>query len=177
MANKIKHNWQLSRPEAASLLRNLADTLEQEDDEVHGYNISLAELIKFKIKINLGPDDSLTVKFTGKGAKICPEGGFCETCETCEKYSTLKKRMKIYFKALQESITRSELPSCEIVSVFLADSARMTSYTGYGDEYYAEYNALCARLNHAFEAEDMPALVLVMHELTRAMKTCHDRYK
>ena len=127
MANKVKHNWQLSRTEAANLLRNLADTLEQEDDEVQGYNISLAELIKFKIKIDLSPDDSLTVKFTGKGAKICPEGGFCETCE---KYSTLKKRMKIYFKALHESATRRELPSREIVSVFLTDSDKAFGVKG-----------------------------------------------
>ena len=53
MAMKLKHNWQLSRAEAAALLRKLADTLEDESDDLGEYGISLAELVKFKIKVDL----------------------------------------------------------------------------------------------------------------------------
>lgn len=177
MKAKIKHNWQLSRSEAAELLRNLADTLEQGSDEVAQYGIGLAELVKFKIKIDLGADDMLEVKFTGKGAKVCGADGVCGAGLVCESYSSLKKRMQIYFKAMRDSVARGELPSREIVSVFLADSERMVSYHGYGDEFYPAYLELCGRLREAFDQENLAATAGIIAELAQAKKDCHDRYK
>ncbi len=171
MSQKIKSKWLLSRPEAADLLRKIADSIEDGSDEVAGYSLSLAELIKFSIKIEMGLNDSLEVKFEGKGAKI---GG---TSIEGESYSSLKKRMSIYFKAIRESVAKAEVPSREIVSVFLSDSEKMCSFSGFGDEFYPAYMALCGRLRETFEAEDMGALASVVQEFEQAKKTCHARYK
>jgi XXXCH domain-containing protein len=177
MAPKRKHNWQLSRSEAADLLRKLADTLEDGSDSVQPYGISLAELIKFKIKIDMGVDDALEVKFTGKGPKVCGSEHPCGSGIVCESYSSLKKRMQVYFKALRDSVAKAEMPSREIVSVFLSDSEKMTSYHGYGDEFYPAYAALCARLREAFDAENLAETAAVVAELEQAKKGCHERYK
>jgi XXXCH domain-containing protein len=177
MASKLKHNWLLSRAEAADLLRKLADTLEQESDDLSEYGISLAELVKFKVKVDLGQDDALEVKFTGKGLKVCGAEDPCGSGVVCESYSKLKKRMQIYFKAMRESIANGEMPSREIVSVFLSDSERMISYHGYGDEYYPAYAEICERLRLAFDQEDQAATAAVVEELTQSKKSCHDRYK
>lgn len=177
MAMKLKHNWQLSRAEAAELLRKLADTLEAESDELGEYGISLAELVKFKIKVDLGHEDVLEVKFTGKGFKVCGCEETCGSGVVCESYSKLKKRMQVYFKAIRESVNRAEVPSREIVSVFLSDSQKMVSFHGYGDEFYPAYAELCDRLRTACDEENLAATAAVVDELTRARKSCHDRYK
>jgi XXXCH domain-containing protein len=177
MAMKLKHNWQLSREEAADLLRKLADTLEQDSDDLGEYGISLAELVKFKIKVDLGQEDTLEVKFTGKGLKVCGAEDPCGSGIVCESYSKLKKRMQVYFKAIRESVTRAEMPSREIVSVFLSDSEKMVSFHGYGDEFYPAYMELCDRLRESCDSEDLAATAAVVEELIQAKKVCHDRYK
>jgi XXXCH domain-containing protein len=177
MAMKLKHNWQLSRAEAAALLRRLADTLEAESDDLGEYGISLAELVKFKIKVDLGQDDTLEVKFTGKGSKVCGADDPCGSGVVCEGYSKLKKRMQVYFKAISESVSKAEMPSREIVSVFLLDSEKMMSFKGYGDEFYPAYAALCDRLRVACDTENQAEVTAVVHDLVQAKKSCHDRYK
>lgn len=177
MAPKRKHNWQLSRSEAADLLRKLADTLEDGSDSVEPYGISLAELIKFKIKIDVGVDDALEVKFTGKGPKVCGTDHSCGSGVVSESYSSLKKRMQVYFKAMRDSVAKAEMPSREIVAVFLSDSEKMVSFHGYGDEFYPAYAALCVRLRDAFDAENLAETVAVVAELGQARKSCHERYK
>jgi len=177
MAPKHKHNWKLSRAEAADLLRKLADTLEKESDDLGEYGISLAELVKFKIKVDLGQDDTLEVKFTGKGSKVCEAGDPCGSGVVGESYTKLKKRMQIYFKAMRESVAKAEMPSREIVSVFLLDSEKMISYHGYGDEFYPAYAGLCARLRTACDDENLAETAAVVEELIQAKKNCHDRYK
>ena len=177
MAMKLKHNWQLSRAEAAELLRKLADTLEDESDDLGEYGISLAELVKFKIKVDLGQDDTLEVKFTGKGLKVCGAEDPCGSGVVCESYSKLKKRMQVYFKAIRESVSKAEMPSREIVSVFLSDSEKMVSFRGYGDEFYPAYALLCDRLRTACDSENLAQIAAVVEELFQAKKSCHDRYK
>lgn len=177
MAPKLKHNWKLSRSEAADLMRKLADTLEQDSDDLSEYGISLAELVKFKIKVDLGQDDTLEVKFTGKGLKVCGADDSCGSGVVCESYSKLKKRMQVYFKAMRESVARAEMPSREIVSVFLSDSETMMTYSGYGDEFYPAYADLCVRLRTAFDEENLAETTSLVNEMAQAKKTCHARYK
>lgn len=177
MASKRKYNWRLSRAEAADLLRRLADTLEEGSDEVGNYGVSLAELIKFKIQVDLDATDSLEVKFTGKGAKVCGGEESCGSSGVCEKYSSLKKRMQVYFKALRESVAAGVMPSREIVSVFLSDSEKMLAYHGYGDEFYPAYAQLCLRLREAVDAEDLAGTGAAIKALAEAKKHCHERYK
>lgn len=178
MTPKTKYNWRMTKGEAADLLRRLADTLENDSEEVGEYGISLAELVKFKIKIDLSESDSMEVKFTGKGEKICSCGQDpCGSGPVCEKYSSLKKRMQKYFKALRESVANGAMPSREIVAVFLEDSEKMVEYQGYGDEFYPEYVMACAKLREAVDADDQQLVAGVVEELAQAKKRCHDVYK
>lgn len=112
MASKKKYDLHLSRSEAADLLRKLADTLEAGCDEVAALGVGLADLAKFKIRIDLGQDDSLEVKFAGTGFAVC--GGTRELCGTggvCEALSGVKKRMQVHFKTMRDSVARAEMPS------------------------------------------------------------------
>lgn len=177
MAPKLKHNWLLSRHEAAELLRKLADTLEEGPDELGQYGISLAELVNFKIKIDLGEQDALEVKFTGKGLKTRAEKGPDGSGETGGNYSSCKKRMQENFNSMRQSVGRGEMPSQEVVSAFLADSEKMMSQSGYGDEAYPAFAELCTRLRTAVDAENLSGTAAVIMELSQAKKSCHARYK
>lgn len=177
MAPKLKHNWLFSRHEAAELLRKLADTLEEGPDELGQYGISLAELVNFKIKIDLGEHDALEVKFTGKGLKTGAEKDPGGSGSGGGSYANCKKRMQENFNAMRQSVAQGEAPSREAVSAFLADSEKMMSQRGYGDEAYPAFAELCSRLRTAVDAENLSGTAAVITELSQTKKSCHARYK
>lgn len=176
MSPKCKHEWRLSRAEAAALLRELADTLEQGDDEVCRYGITLDELIKFKIRIDLDGTDAMEVQFKGKGTRAC--GGYePETPGSAdEKYGDLKKRMQAAFKALRQGV-ETGMPSGAAVSAFLGDAEKLLTHKGFGDEGYPAFATICARLRTAFDAADREQTAAAVNDLELARKRCHQRHK
>lgn len=178
MPPKSKHDWQLSRSEAASLLRALADTLEDGSDDVCHYGISLADLIKFKVKISLEKDDVLEVKFAGKGSASCGGEGTGGKGKGGDSFPSLKKRMQAHFATMRRSVSQGAMPSRDAVTAFLDDSAEMLNHPGYGDDaHYQIYGSLCARLESAFSSGDLAATAAALDELNQAKKTCHSRAK
>ena len=184
MTSKRKYNWQLSRSGAADLLRRLADTLEEGLEEVSSYDISLTELSKVKIKIDLGREDVLEVKFTGKEAgsrrREDGDGVVAERIEaqaSSGDYPGLKKRMQESFTAMRAALGRGEMPSREIVSAFLADSELMMSFHGAEEKAYPIYEELCVRLRAAVDAGSLDEATAAVDELGRFKKECHSKYK
>lgn len=171
MASKIKHHWDLSRTGAAALLRGLADALERGGGEVPGYDIRLDGLDKFKLKIEPGAGDVLTVAFSGKGVALAD----AETDEAA--YASLKKRLQAAFTVLYACLRRDELPPQETVAAFLTEAGGMVGFSGFGDEGYSAFTTLCERVQTAFAAGDVAALRLVTEELVQARKQCHARFK
>jgi XXXCH domain-containing protein len=164
---KAKTIWTLSRADAAKLLRALAKTIEEGGDEVEGFGIQLAEVLKFKLKFTHLASDTFEVKFTGRFA----------AAEEEESYSKLKKRMQIYFKGIRQSVSQEEMPSRELVSVFLADARTMTMWPGYGDAMYPVFLEACQRLEQAVEQNDIPSISSCIQELDEIRKLCHSQYK
>lgn len=177
MSPKCKHDWHLSRAEAAELLRELADTLEQGADEVCRYGISLDELVKFKIRIDLDGTDALDVQFKAKGSKSCEGTGSEDSDAVGEGYATLKKRMQASFKTLRQNVASGGMPSRATVSAFLSDAQQLLRYEGFGDEDYPAFAATCELLRQAFEAGDPGKTAAAMDDLEQARKRCHRRHK
>jgi XXXCH domain-containing protein len=177
MTHKHRHDLQLSRPEAAEFLRNLADALEHGSDCMKGYGISLDELVKFKVKMDLGADEAAAVRFSGKGGRACCTDAVCDTCAACESYPGLKKRMQAHFKAMRDSLARGAMPAAETVDAFLLDSERMRSFPGHGEEFYDAFAELCARLRRAVDSADLTETASVTEDLLQAKKRCHASLK
>lgn len=165
---KAKTIWTLPRADAARLLRALAQTIEDGGDEVEGFGIQLAEILKFKLKFTHLASDTFEVKFSGR---------FATAEEEEESYSKLKKRMQVYFKGIHQSVHQGEMPSRELISVFLTDARTMTRWTGYGDAMYPVFLEACQRLEQAMEGNDMAAIHQCVQELDDIKKRCHSQYK
>jgi XXXCH domain-containing protein len=119
-----------------------------------------------------------------KDATAAPREATAETApaptpetKTMVKYKELKKRMKSSFKAIRASLEAGALPDQALVAEFLADSEKMTTYPGKGDEYYPDYRRACARFAEAFERSDLEALGQTFGDLKTLRNECHDRYQ
>ena len=111
------------------------------------------------------------------GAAEATPPGVCAAPEPRPvKYSALKKRLRESFRAVTVNLAQDRLPPEEAVEDFLADSARVTCYPGYGDEFYADY----ARVHEAFAAawagRDLAAMQAAVRALKDCKRRCHARY-
>jgi XXXCH domain-containing protein len=122
-------------------------------------------LIKVRLKA-AGPDDA----------------GDEAVCLTSRKpggrgrYKDLKKRMKETFKILGTALAAGQAPDAGILASFVADSRRMTTYSGKGDAFYPAYEAEVTRLEAAAAAGDIAAMSRSAAELARMKKECHSRH-
>jgi len=177
MTPKTRHSWRLSRSEAANFLRQLAEALENGTGEVATYGVNLDELVRFKVKMDLGRDEAVHVDFSGKKGEACCTDAVCGTCDACGDYPSLKKRMQVRFKAMRQALAKEAPPSSEDVEAFLLDSERMCSFPDHGDDFYPAYRDVCARLRRAVDSADLPLTTAVLDELMEFKKSCHARLK
>jgi XXXCH domain-containing protein len=160
----------LERDQAKDFFRDFAAYLE-EGNPLEEYGIDLSG--NKKIKITLAEENEhVALKIKVKYPKSEDPGEHHK-----EKYKYLKKRMKTYFKAIGQALAAEDIPSRELVSVFMDDSRSMTSYTGKGDEFYPAYEEACTTFQEAFDREDQQALLEAYRILSRLMADCHSRYK
>jgi XXXCH domain-containing protein len=178
--SKKKTELSLDSRQAAELLRALADSLEKGEQFVEGYDIDLSSYEKIKVSLR-SFQDSMFVKVKVKKPEASEEleEEEMEAARNKEDYKKLKKRMKTYFKELQDSLDKGQFPSREIVSVFLRDSETMLTFTGKGrgEEHYEEYRAACRDFQQAFESEDMGAIRNSFRQLDELQERCHSKYK
>ncbi|MBN2810018.1 MAG: GAK system XXXCH domain-containing protein [Deltaproteobacteria bacterium] len=93
------------------------------------------------------------------------------------KYSELKKMMKQSFAALNRALIDDEMPNTNLVAAFLQQSARMTTFSGHGDEFYALYSDACYEFKLAFDEGNMVRMQLGLENLRNIKRRCHERFK
>jgi XXXCH domain-containing protein len=153
-----------TREETGEFLRLLADALEKGDEYIDDYDFPIAGLRKVKISLSKEQMDvQLKVKYDKK--------------DKVRRYKKLKKRMKVYFDEIKTFLEKDEIPSKEIVSVFLEDSRTMLSYFGFGDEFYDEYKKLCKEFKKAVKAEEIASIKEIFALLEASKERCHEIYK
>lgn len=176
-----KFKMDMALTEAADWLRNLAQRIENPDEDAG--RAGAPDLVDFtKIKIAFKrTGDRVKVRAKVKGGDApSKEGPADETDEkdgTAAEYKALKKSMKETYKAIKESLDADALPPADVVAAFLSDSERMIRFPGYGDEYYDAYRGACFRFKEAHRNGDLPACKSAGDELERIKSDCHDRYK
>ena len=119
------------------------------------------------VKVSIKPADP---KIEASGAAAAPASGK-------ESYKKLKKRMKSSFKVLRTAVKQSMLPPEAAVREFLADSASMITFKGYGDEFYDEYEKACKAFEQAYAEKDLAAVAGSLDALSLLESRCHDLYK
>ena len=170
----MKLNKYVDRSGLASFFRQLADALEKGGtDEL--------ECVDAFTKMKIGVKDEfgqLTLKMKVKIPDTClpsEEDGGDETSAR-PKYKDLKKQMKSSFRMLVKMIHDGQVPPDRAVESFLADSALMVSYPGYGDEYYESYTRACEAFKAAFDSSDVETMHQAIDILVHEKSRCHAKY-
>jgi XXXCH domain-containing protein len=173
MSNDMTINKYLEPKELAAFFRELADAVENGG---HDEFACVDDFRKIKIAVkNEYGQIGLKAKF--KAAKPCAPETVGEDGEIAKpKYKDLKKRMRTSFKMLVKMAHDGVLPPKEAVDAFLADSALMVTYPGYGDEYYESYTNACAELKAAFESGDPERMHAAVDTLVHEKSRCHAKY-
>ena len=176
---KITIKKTVDSKQIAAFLRLLAAELEGEGTpapntlgvQLHDFN---------KLKIGLIKEEggqlllSLKVKNTGRQAHVAaPE--FVDTAE--QEYQPFKQGMKSTFSDLARCGEQGILPSVELLARFMAQSEKLVSFTGFGDQYYEDYTKACAAMKQAVEAGSAAAFQEKLAALTALKKACHQRFK
>ena len=94
-----------------------------------------------------------------------------------KEYKKLKKAMQKEFKALADYVSRGEMAPEENLNIFLDQCRLMTSFEGYGDEYYLAFGDLTSSLADAAEAGDVAAFKGFFEAIAQMKDDCHKEYK
>lgn len=176
---KIKYQG-MSETEMAEFFREIADRLEGREPDEPKFPFDPSGFRKLKISVKRQMD-GLSVKVKMKPSYSLSPLGETDLPPELEgqkpKYKKLKKRMKVTFKAIQDSLAAGTLPNGAAVTSFMEDSRLMIDYPGYGDEYYQEYDQACLRFQEACDRQDIETCKVACQELDRLKKACHDKYK
>ncbi len=171
----------MTQEETARLFRELADRIEGNSPASEPWSLpELGEFRKMKIAVKRDTDD-LSVKIKLKPPK---ESGSDEGIPPDDpenpkfpKYKDLKKRMKVQFKKILESLETGALPPETVMTAFLADSKLMIRYPKYGAEFYGDFDQACTRFREAYEGHDPAGCKAAAQELDRLKTDCHKKYK
>lgn len=153
--------------------RGLADALESGGQ---GELACVDDLVKAKIVLR-DQFGKMHLKVKVKTSEPCvPDASVESRGVRRPEYRELKKRMKISFGMIVKMVHRGEMPPARAVQSFLADSALMVTYPGYGDEFYDEYRAACRALEQAFALGELERMHSAVDELARQKGHCHANY-
>lgn len=97
--------------------------------------------------------------------------------ENKPSYNSLKKKMKKRLKTIHQAISSNQLPRESEIMSFASECALMTSYPGYGDEYYQAFMITVEEMVESYKLQDMTKLNDHFQKMIKFMQDCHDRYK
>ncbi len=176
----------LSDQQTADFLRQLASGIEKGSLDFNETRVLWDEVNKIKITFkNQGNQVVVKTKLksdppanTEIDLEYSPEPDKTEPGKTPSgSYKSLKKRMKKTFKNILAYLHKDVMPDSEIFESFVLDCRAMTGYSGYGDEYYADFLKEIQSMEQAFSKQDMPLTKESAARINHFMKDCHDRYK
>jgi XXXCH domain-containing protein len=186
MSGDKRYFEDLTKAQLAEFFRGLADQLAgqgPEEDAAPVDGVSPPDPGEFKkLKLSVKRDlGGFSIKWKSKAlykpveAEADMDAAPADEGEI--KYKKLKKRMKESFKMITESLMSDVMPGEAVVTAFLQDSKRMTSFPEKGAEFYNEYDKACMDFARAFEAKNLTACKSAATILNQLKKDCHSRYK
>ncbi|MCA1742688.1 MAG: GAK system XXXCH domain-containing protein [Desulfovibrionales bacterium] len=181
--------------QTAEFLRQLASGIEHGQLELNGNPFEWSEIQKIKIsfknqasqvmvKTRVKSNDLSDFELDFDGDELDQiesdqedSGLKIENNDKKPSYKSLKKKMKRRLKTVHQAITSSQLPAEQEMMAFASECQLMTSYPGYGDEYYQAFMVTVEEMVDSYKRKDMAKLEGNFQELIKFMKDCHDRYK
>ena len=189
-ANERKLRQNVPLTGLPAFLRRLADAIERKSDHLPMQWTDLPEQFskvavkgkrredRWEMKVKLKTDAAPALPSEPANREV-PAKTSVNAHNPSRDYKALKKRMKAAFKTIGEAIANQQLPEADIIRAFLADSQRMTAFSGesYGEDCYPAFLEACRQLARAYEAGDWSALTTGYASLDHVKKDCHKAFK
>lgn len=179
MPRTVKIKKFLSREELPRFFRELADALEQGNEE--GELVCVEDFSRIKLSIQDNAEQ-LVLKMKMKPQGECGDALEPSGTEKPEKnngasaYIALKKRMKADFKSIFKLLHEGSMPPGETVRSFVADARHMVTCKGFGDEDYPEFTKAVNELEQAYQELNRQGVEDAAHRLAAQKGHCHARY-
>lgn len=176
-SQKSKMEKILSPADLASYLRALASAIEgrgEKFEEIAGFSMKNFKKIRAEIRLE---GEKFNLRLKTKPQKAGKPVADIEMYSDSSKYGELKRRMKKTFASLKKTLAAGETPGNELVMTFIKECELMTSYPGYGDEYYDPFNKALKVLDKAFSKKKYESIREAILQMDTIRKECHTRYK
>ncbi len=178
MTKKKKFEMYLDKSQIKSFLESLAKSIDEDQDEIEQFGIDLSHYGKLKVTLEKAPEQMrLKLKVKQYESQEEEEQEIYNIVKEKEEYKKIKERMEKYLKEISESVDKGNVPSREIVTVFLYDAQSMLNHHLYEPENYNRFQDACSRFKDYFEAEDMEKLRDILGELYQLQNECHSESK
>lgn len=90
------------------------------------------------------------------------------------EFIVLKKRMAKIFKIIGDRLKAGELPSSLEIDLFCRNAEMMTTYSGYGDKMYTEFQDLVVEFEKAFRRENIGGCQEIFTAILTMKTRCHN---
>jgi len=169
----------MSAAEAARLLRDLADKLEQGTLCVGEHRTAPGEELQVKVSgksKERSASLALKLKWDDCGGERSEEA--VTDGERIPSYKSIKKRLSASFKQIRSRLGEGGLPSLELAERFDRDVALMLHYPKKGERAdIAAFREISATFTAAVRAGDLDAALREAAALAATEKSCHKQYK
>jgi XXXCH domain-containing protein len=90
------------------------------------------------------------------------------------EFIVLKKRMDKIFKIMGDRLKAGELPSSLEIDLFCRNAEMMTTYSGYGDNMYTEFQNLVVEFEKAFRRTNIGGCQEIFNAIRTMKPRCHN---
>ena len=183
LEKKFKKTY--SAVQLADFLRQLAALIDGTTDRsANALGARIGNFKSAKLKIKRHPA-GYSVKLKLKSEKketadskdTPPEPNILGPAEIEETFKQLKKRMKSFFKLINENLVADRFPDKLAIDAFLLDVDRMAQFPDQCGDRYSDFKEACDGLLRAFENEDFDALRDRYADVKRMRDACHREKK
>jgi XXXCH domain-containing protein len=169
----------MSAAEAAELLRELADKLEQGKLTVGNLEASPDRDVTVKVSGKAKDGSaSLALKFKWDSADAVPATEAGKPAARKPSYKSIKKRMSSTFKKIRADLQAGRIPDADLTALFDEDAELMLLHPKKGEwEEIKAFRELSAEFATAVKTGDADAVARQVDALRAAEKSCHKKYK
>ena len=177
---ELKLDQFIPKEDVPGFLRRMAQALESNEPFVGLPDLDFNCLRSLKIKIrNEYGQVHATVKAKHNEPFCLPKAVDPRTLAEEEKpeYAVLKRHMKRSYKHVYKNIQDGIPPSEEAVEDFLNACTLMTTYAGFGDDYYAQFDQAAAAFALAHQENSMERMLEALEWLDKLKSRCHNLFR
>jgi len=162
--------------DAKKLLKHISDSVSHIPTEpLEKYPIDFSKLKKLKLSMKnvSGQTCVKCLVAYGKDDMVLRDLDTQRSEGERPEFNVLKNRMDKIFKIIGDRLKAGELPSSLEIDLFCRNAEMMTTYSGYGDNMYIEFQNLVVEFEKAFCRSNIGGCQEIFNAIRTMKSQCH----